>query len=165
MSQENTFQRIRPGPRFSAWHRSASSKGVPTVKRLTTKTLQRYVGGQLEIRNFVRITADSYSYRGEIATIVVENNTLYVKFAWVAKQVELATLTLPGRWVKCDPIGFAVDLNIYRANRYGNGIISLDSRAIGEIILFYPPNDRNKLDPSIVEGLELPLQESSATTE
>ena len=135
------------------------------MKRLTTETLQRYVGGQLEIRNYVRTLAEPYLYCGEVATIVVENNTLYVKFAWVARNVGLTLPLLTSRWVKHDNLSYAVDLRLYRANRVGEGPLALTSRALSEIALFHLPNDR-QLDPSNVEGLELPLQKAnSATTE
>jgi len=51
--------------------------------RLTTRDLQRFVGGQMEVQN----EREGYLYRGEINTISVTDGSLCVDHSWVARGV------------------------------------------------------------------------------
>ena len=124
--------------------------------QLTTEMVQRFVGGQLEIRE----EYDDYDYCGEIAAITVENNELRVRFAWFAKGDVCNPIVQ--KWVKENLLNYFVDLKIYSATVIGHSVpasgddrrILLDSDDEGDIYSLYPPNDR-RLDPRLVEGLQL----------
>ncbi len=121
--------------------------------QLTTKRIEKYQGGQIEIQN----QQADYTLRGEIATIVVEKNVLKVRFAWLAK-CEKCPPVLP-KWVKAESIDYEVRLKVHFIMRMGPGRLAVTPnwRTGSEHILFYPnnPYPGNKLDPAEVEGLEL----------
>lgn len=124
--------------------------------RLTTQTVQRFKGGQMEIQN----QNERYLYRGEIETIAVENNALQVKFAWLAKGEGFPPL--PKKWVRDDRLDYAASLEIYSASDIGSSghetggdsRICLHSPIVGETVVLFPPNG-SRLDPAKVEGLQL----------
>jgi len=97
-------------------------------------------------------------YRGEIESIVVEEGWLKVRFAWVARSEGFPTL--PTKWVKSSVLEYKICLGVFRAadiGPSGGGIggdsrIFLESYAIGEIVVLFPPNG-SKLDRSGVEDI------------
>ncbi len=120
--------------------------------KLTTRDVSRFVGGQMEIQN----TNEGYLYRGEIATIVVENNEILVRFAWLAKGEGFPPI--PRNWVRHNVLDFVANLEIYSASDIGPGSeggnrLCLQSEIIGETIVLFPP-DGSKLDRAKVKGLE-----------
>lgn len=123
--------------------------------QLTTQIAAPYKGGQIEIQN----AGEGYLYRGEVADIAVENNSLQVKLAWLAKA---DGSPLPSRWIKDDPRDYAASLEIYSVSNIGpsggekggGDRLCLNSSIVGEIVVLYPP-DGSKLDPAKVEGLRL----------
>jgi len=121
--------------------------------KLTDADVIGYKGGQLEVTNEV----EGYLYRGEISSIVVENNELKVKLAWMAKGEGYPPM--PNKWVKEDNLDYAVSLDLYQASNLGPGIgggdrICLSSFSVVERAMLFPPNG-SKLDPAKVEGLVL----------
>ena len=116
--------------------------------QLTTQAVAKFQGGQMEIQN----QNEGYLFRGEVATIAVENNELRVKFAWLAKGEGFPPL--PKKWVKDDNLDYGASLEIYHASEIGDGRLSLNSPIVGELAVLFPPNG-SKLDPSKVEGLQL----------
>lgn len=115
---------------------------------LTTEMLQKYVGGQMEIQN----TIEQYIYRGEIKTIAVINNTLKVKFNWVAKGDGFPPI--PHKWVKEDTLDYGLGLEICAVSDIGNDRLCLDAHITGELCVLYPLGG-SKLDPAKVEGLKV----------
>ena len=112
--------------------------------------VKRYVGGQMETQN----PSEEYMYRGEIATISIENDELRVRFAWLAKGEGYPPL--PQRWVNdTDPshLNYAASLEIYSASDIGDGRLALHSQIVDETVVLFP-SDGSKLDPSKVVGLE-----------
>lgn len=123
---------------------------------LTTQAVAKYEGGQMEIQN----EGEGYLYRGEVATIVVENNEVRVKFAWLAKGEGFPPV--PHRWVSNDRLDYAASLEIYSVSNIGRSSdevgggdrLCLYSSIVRETAVLYPP-DGSKLDPARVEGLQL----------
>ncbi|GEM_PF-1558890 len=102
-----------------------------------------------------------YIYRGEVRTIVVEDNTLKVQFAWLAKGdgVQPGALPVPRGWVNHEDLSYGASLEIYSVSNigssgYGGDRICLNSAIVGETVVLFPP-DGSKLDPAKVKGLEL----------
>jgi len=123
--------------------------------RLTTAEVTRFVGGQMEIQN----QNEGYMFRGEIATIAIEENSLVAKFNWFAKGEGYPPL--PKRWVKDDNLDYAASLEIYSVSDIGpsggevggDSRLCLNSSIVGEIVVLFPPNG-SKLDRAKVEGLD-----------
>ena len=124
--------------------------------QLTSQAVERFKGGQMEIQN----ENEGYMYRGEVETIVVENNELRVKFAWLAKGEGFPPI--PKKWVNDDKLDYVASLEAYSASDIGSSghevggdsRLCLNSPIFDETVVLYPPNG-SKLDPSIVEGLQL----------
>lgn len=115
--------------------------------QLTPDALARFKGGQLEIQN----QGEGYIYRGEIASVTVEDNSVKVRFAWLAKGKNGFP---PQGWIKDDSLDYAASTEIYHGSDIGDGRISMHSPIVGEMAVFFPP-DGSKLDPTKVEGLKL----------
>lgn len=120
--------------------------------RLTTQAVQRFVGGQIEVQN----QGEGYIFRGEIASVVVENNEFRATCVWLAKGV--GTIPAIERWVKDDNLDYAASLEIYSVSDIGPGTeggnrLCLQSGIVGETVVLFPP-DGSKLDRAKVEGLE-----------
>ena len=115
--------------------------------QLSSETLARFKGGQLEIQN----KNERYIFRGQIENVVVEDNIVKVKFAWLAKGKDGFP---PCRWIKDDNLDYAASTKIYFASEIGDGRIAINSPIVGEMAVFFPP-DGSKLDPAKVEGLQL----------
>lgn len=115
--------------------------------QLTTENLTRFKGGQLEIQN----QAENYIYRGEIENVVVEEETVKVRFAWIAKGKGGFP---PQGWIKDDKRDYRAGTLIYSASDIGDDRVAMNSFVNGEMAVFFPP-DGSKLDPAKVEGLEL----------
>ena len=116
--------------------------------QLTTQAVEKYSGGQMEIQN----QNEGYLFRGEVATIVVEDNELRVKFVWLAKGEGFPPL--PKRWVKDDKLDYCANLEIYHASDLGDGRLALHSPIVGELSVLFPPNG-SKLEPAKVAGLQI----------
>lgn len=115
---------------------------------ITTETLSRFVGGQLEIQN----QNEGYLYRGEIESIEVDNDSIKVKFAWLAKGEGYPPL--PERWVNDENLDYVVSRMLSSASDIGDGRVSINVSIVWELLVFFPP-DGSKLDPAKVEGLVL----------
>lgn len=121
--------------------------------QLTTESVAPYKGGQMEIQN----RGEGYLFRGEVETIVVEDNELRVRFAWLAKGEGFPPI--PNKWVKNDRLDYVASLDIYSAGDIGPGSdgggnrLNLCSQIIGEVVVLFPP-DGSKLDRSKIEGLQ-----------
>jgi len=116
--------------------------------QLTTENLSRFKGGQLEVQN----RNEGYVYRGEIEAATIEDNRLVVKFSWLASGEGYPPY--PTKWVKSFRGDYAASLEIYAASDIGLNRLCLNSPIVGELVVFYPP-DGSKLDPSVVEGLQV----------
>jgi hypothetical protein len=122
------------------------------MSALTTERLAQYVGGQLEVQNEL----EGYLYRGEIATIEVQDGELRARMAWMAQADGIP----PQGWVNSDRLDYAVSLEIYAVSEIGPGMVGgarllLNSEIVGEVVALFPP-DGSKLDPRKVVGLTLP---------
>ena len=125
--------------------------------QLTTQVVARFQGGQMEIQN----QNEGYLFRGEVATIAVENSELRVKFTWLAKGEGFPPI--PQKWVKDDRLDYTASLEIYSVSKIGSSgeevgggdsRLCLNSLIVGETVVLFPPNG-SKLDPAKVEGLRL----------
>lgn len=120
--------------------------------QVTTASLAPFQGGQMEIQN----KGEKYLFRGETATIVVEDGSLKVKFAWLAKGEGFPPI--PRKWVKDDRLDYEASLEIYRVSDIGPGSdgggsrLCFDSSIVGEMVVLYPPGT-STLERSKVEGL------------
>ena len=111
-----------------------------------TESLSRFERGQMEVQNKV----ENCLLRGQIETIVVEDNTVTVKFAWLEKRPR--NPPNPGRWVKDDNLDYGASLEIYSVANISNGRISMYSKIVGELVVL-SPTGVSRLGPSKVEGL------------
>lgn len=123
--------------------------------QLTQEMLAGFVGGQAEIQN----VDEEYLYRGEIAEISIENDTLKIKFSWCAKGEGFPPI--PMRWINDEGRDYAASLDIYAVSDVGpsgcvggSNRLCLNSAIVGETVVLYPPNG-SRLDPARVEGLAI----------
>lgn len=111
---------------------------------MTTGTLARFKGGQIEIRN----ARAQVLRRGEIVNVEVIDGLLRAQFAWMAE----GEGGLPAKsWVACDAHPLSTLLRPYVPSLEGDRI-KLYSAFAGEVVMFYPPGDDELLDPSKVRG-------------
>ena len=115
--------------------------------QLTTDAVAKYIGGQMEIQNEV----EGYIFRGEVKMIAVENGSLKVGFAWLAKG---DSFPLPTKWRSDENLDYAANLELYDISDIGDERLGLQSSIVGEFAVLFPP-DGSKLDPAKVEGLQL----------
>lgn len=122
--------------------------------KLTTESLARFVGGQIEIQN----EGEGYLYRGEVKEIAADDSQLIVQLAWMAKSDGYPDSHK--KWVRDDCSDYTASLEIYEASDIGpgtkgSGRIMLVSRANHEIVVLLPSDSSHFLDPKHVEGLRL----------
>ncbi len=115
---------------------------------ITTEALSRFAGGQLEIQN----KNEGYLYRGEIENIEVDDDSIRVKFAWLAKGEGYPPVT--ERWVNENKLDYAVSRELSIATDLSGGRVAINVSVVWELLVFFPP-DGSKLDPAKVEGLVL----------
>lgn len=122
--------------------------------QLTTALVERFKGGQMEVQNH----SEGFIHRGEIATIIVDDNgCLEVTLAWCANGEGFPPG--PKKWVKEERLLYKWNLKYGGVSDIGPSRPDQDSRlfldfsVLDEVIVFYPPNG-SKLDPARVEGLE-----------
>lgn len=117
-------------------------EGVETMK-LTTKGLQRFVGGKIEIQNM----GEGYLYRGEIETIEVTDGD---KSKWPGIELDnygdlrikprLLKKLVDGEWEKDEnPEDYVIGLPTYSAADIGEGRIFLNGTYNGESTTLFPP--------------------------
>ncbi len=120
----------------------------------TTQSFARFVGGQIEIQD----VREGHLYRGEIASITIENGHICFKFAWLARCVD--PLAVQKEWINEEKLDHEASLIVCTFNDIGPSSTGGDnqvciSAGMGvEIFVLYPPNG-SKLDPARVEGLRL----------
>ena len=107
-----------------------------------------FVGGQMEIQNSIK----GRLYRGEIKSIALEDNLLWVRFVWLAKCEGFPNP--PGRWIRRDCLDYTADLDFYAQLDIGDGCVCFNSPVLENAIILHPPNG-SKLNPAKVEGLTL----------
>ncbi len=121
---------------------------------LTTESLKRFEGGQLEVQN----EDEGYVYRGKIDKIRVENNRLFIVLRWNARGDQFP----PKKWVNDENLLYNISLVIYTSRDIGpsdhpiggDNRLSLHCPYTGELAVLFPPNG-SKLDPQKIEGLSL----------
>jgi len=111
---------------------------------LTNKAVKKYEGGQLEIQGD---GTEDYIYRGEIEAAEVKDNTLNVRFRWLAKLEN-------GTWHAQNDLDYSVSLGITSVGDIGGDRIHYNVSYIWESGTFFPP-DGSKLDPNEVVGLSV----------
>ncbi|MDB5188071.1 MAG: hypothetical protein JWO50_591 [Candidatus Kaiserbacteria bacterium] len=124
--------------------------------KLTTQDLQRYKGGQLEVRN----EGEDYLYRGEIAAVEVTEGKpvpgfpsdncgdLNITLKWVAKMED------GGEWNVSDRLDYSASLLIYNVSDAEEGRLFLLSPISGEAVTLFPQGG-STLDPSRIVGLNI----------
>ena len=110
---------------------------------LTTEIVKKYEGGQLEIQN----KNEGYLYRGEIAEAWVDDNSLFVKFKWLAKMGE------DSKWYTNDNLDYSINLMFTSVSDIGDNRLFYSVSFIWENGTFFPP-DGSKLDSKNVIGLQ-----------
>jgi hypothetical protein len=115
---------------------------------VTIERFLKYVGGQMEIQN----PGQGYCCRGEVKGIQMSGNTLHADFVWLAKAKEYPPV--PTGWEVDERREYEISLDICGFSDIGHGRSVIQCPMIGEIVVFFPP-DGSKLDPSVVQGLEL----------
>lgn len=116
--------------------------------QLTQEMVTPFVGGQIEVQN----QNECYLYRGEIATISVQDGDLVVTMTWMAKGEGYPPL--PHRWVNDDRLDYRLTLLMAPTSDIGDNRLCITSPIVGETVILFPP-DGSKLDPSKVEGLRI----------
>lgn len=116
---------------------------------LAQSVLDRYKGGQAEIQNEV----EEYLYRGEIADIRIVDNSLRIRFAWLAKATEYPG---PSSWVNEPNLDYSASLEIYtltldKDRVYARGWVNCELT----VLILPTSRSRRRLDPKEVEGLQL----------
>ena len=109
---------------------------------LTQEVFERYVGGQVEIKN----PTYPYHYRGEISSINLSEpsqklRNLFIYFAWCVKKDSRR------RWENASPTPYTAGLSIYSASETGDGGLVLRCNVNQEVITFYPPGVRDDPRP------------------
>ena len=108
---------------------------------LTDESLQKYVGGQLEIQN----PKERYIYRGEVSEVSIVNEILRVKFSWLTKAEEFPS---PVRWTDIERKLYEVSLLIANSLDIGEGRVAISTGVIhNELLIFFPP-DGSKPEPT-----------------
>ncbi len=118
---------------------------------LMTEDLTRFVGGQIEVQD----DRGKYLYRGEIASLLLEDNTLKVRLAWMAKANHFPPHG-PKDWTRDHQETYEASLILYGVSVIGEGRICLNScgQFGGHELTVLFPNGGSVLDPLGVLGLE-----------
>jgi len=115
-----------------------------------------YVGGQMRATNI-----DGLWIQGEISDIIVTDDLIRVKFAWLADDKRTKSID-EARWVKRECLDFVMRLDIYDLYEYSDvwHTIHAKHEPSQEDVIFFVPENRNLLylDPARVEGLEGTLE-------
>lgn len=107
-------------------------------------TLDRFVGGEIEIQN----QNERYIYRGEISGVVLDGDKLHFDLAWMAKGVGYPPF--PTGWERAHTLAYDVNLMIYVFSDIGDDRLNLSSFISGEVTVLFPPNG-SKLDQSLIK--------------
>ncbi len=113
--------------------------------------LSRFIGGEAEIQNSV----EDYLYRGEIASIKIERNTLVIEFAWFAKNRGGPLGGEKGfsmEWDNESNLHYAAGLDIYSPSNLSDGRLAFESWMTGELLVLFPV-DGSKMNPEGIHGL------------
>lgn len=120
---------------------------MPSIT-ITRKLLAKYVGGQMEIKNY---KSGSLS-RGQVKTIVLQKEKIDVEFDWLAKNE--GTPENPKGWVKSDPSwSYVLPLKHFSVSNIGDNL-RLETSDTGEVFTLFP-SDGERIDPAMVAGLQL----------
>jgi hypothetical protein len=99
----------------------------------------------MEIQN----TGENYLFRGEIASIALEEEDLCITFKWLAKMND------NHEWIKDDGLIWKGNVQIGGClSDIGNGRLSVTLIYHGENSVLFP-REQDGLDPKTVQGLEL----------
>lgn len=108
-------------------------------------TLDRFVGGEIEIQN----QNERYIYRGGISGVTLDGDRLHFDLAWMAKGVGYPPL--PTGWERDHhTLAYDVNLMIYAVSDIDSDRLCLSSYISGEITVLFPPNG-SKLDQSLIK--------------
>ncbi len=125
---------------------------------LSTETLQNFVGGEAEIQN----ENENYLFRGEITSIVIENNELQIKFAWLAQNLGGApTGGMSDKWEIDPKLDYDASLEIYTPSDIGDNRMAFNSWIVGETVVLFPPNG-SKMNPGNINGFPEDLKAQQA---
>lgn len=107
-------------------------------------TLDRFVGGEIEIQN----PNERYIYRGEVSGVVLNGDELHFDLAWMAKGQ--GNSSLPTGWERYHQLTYDVSLMIYTVSDIGGDRLCLNSFITCETTVLFPPNG-SKLDQSLIK--------------
>lgn len=109
---------------------------------LTQEVFERFVGGQVEIKN----PTYSYHYRGKISRVKLSGaserlRNLFIYFAWCVKKDGKR------KWENTSSTPYTAGLSIYSASETGDGGLVLRCKVNQEVITFSPPGIRDDPRP------------------
>lgn len=120
---------------------------------LTTQNLASFIGGEFEIQQ-----SDGQLLRGKIKSVAVEDETIKVRFGWLARN-DGSIERLSSGWTAETNLDYEVSLRTYTISDAGQGRIEVHSVIDGESAIFFPKGytnadgERRELDRSQVKGL------------
>lgn len=118
---------------------------------LTARSLQRFIGGQIEVRDFLGTDRT----RGQIASVQVQgNNTtavVTVKYAWKARDEGYPNGAVS--WVKTGKQSCKLSRRHYTVAESADGTVTFQPRTGGEYVTLHPKGARGMLKRSQVKDL------------
>ena len=127
------------------------------MNELTTESLARFVGGEAEIQS----QNENYLYRGEIATITVNNGILAIEFAWQAKNCGGAPPQTTQEWENQEDLTYGIELQLFAQSDLGQDRLGLYSPIMGELVSLFP-SDGSKMNPENIIGFPDNLKQAQA---
>lgn len=127
------------------------------MNELTTESLARFVGGEAEIQS----RNENYLYRGEIATITVNGETLTITFTWQAKNCGGVPPHTTQEWENQEDLNYEITLSLFAQSDLGEGRLGLYSPIMGETVSLFP-NDGSKMNPANILGFPEHLRQAQA---
>lgn len=120
---------------------------------LTRERLIKFVGGDLEVRDYEGKTLGGKAYvlRGPIENATVNFDGFALRFGWLAKNDGCCARHIKDTWTISDlPPECKVSLDTFTEEEAPAGQIRLNSPIRGVVLIFHPPGDN--LQPSQVAG-------------
>jgi hypothetical protein len=121
---------------------------------LTNERLAKFIGGDLEIRDYEgkALGGRAYVVRGPIESATVDFSGLTVRLGWLARNDGCCAHHIKGTWTISDhPPECKTSLDTFTEEPAPSRQLRLNSPIRGVVLIFHPPEDNLKL--SQVAGL------------